>query len=157
MVKTSSEMLERALEIAMEVHKGVPDKAGAPYILHPIRVALRLNREPEQIVALLHDVLEDGQSKGWTRDRLAGEGFPVDLLDALECVTKRPDEQGDDRYMAFIQRSAHNPMARRVKMADLLDNMNLLRIKAPTEKDLKRVNMYHGAYKVLEAAERSEP
>ena len=157
MVKTSSEMLERALEIAMEVHKGVPDKAGAPYILHPIRVALRLNREPEQIVALLHDVLEDGQPKGWTRDRLAEEGFPEDLLDALECVTKRPDEHGDDRYMAFIQRSTHNPMARHVKMADLLDNMNLLRIREPAEKDFKRVAMYHGAYKVLEAAERSEP
>jgi len=98
MLKTSSDMLERALEIALEVHKGVPDKAGAPYILHPIRVALSLDREPEQVVGLLHDVLEDGQSKGWTRSRLAGEGFPEDLLDALDCVTKRPDELGDDRY-----------------------------------------------------------
>jgi len=157
MLKTSSEMLERALEIALEVHKGVPDKAGAPYIFHPIRVALSLDREADQIVGLLHDVLEDGQAKGWTRERLAEEGFPEWLLDALDCVTKRPDEHGDDRYMAFIQRSAHNPMARRVKMADLLDNMNLLRIQEPTEKDLKRVKKYHEAYKVLEAAERSEP
>jgi (p)ppGpp synthase/HD superfamily hydrolase len=157
MLKTSSEMLERALEIALEVHKGVKDKAGAPYIFHPLRVALSLDREADQIVGLLHDVLEDGQSKGWTRERLAGEGFPEDMLDALECVTKRPDEHGDDRYMAFIQRSAHNPTARHVKMADLLDNMNLLRIQDLTDKDLRRVAMYHGAYKVLETAERSEP
>lgn len=156
MLKTSSELLERALEIALEVHKGVKDKAGAPYILHPIRVALSLNREPDQIVGLLHDVLEDGESKGWTRDRLVGEGFPEDLLDALECVTKRPDEHGDDRYMAFIQRSAHNPMARRVKMADLLDNMKILRIQELTDKDLSRVKKYHEAYRALEPAGRYE-
>lgn len=156
MLKTSSEMLERALEIALEVHKGVKDKAGAPYILHPIRVALSLDHEPEQIVGLLHDVLEDGESKGWTRDRLAEKGFPQDLLDALECVTKHPDEHGDERYMAFIQRSAHHPMARRVKMADLLDNMDILRIQAPTDKDLQRVKRYHEAYRVLEAAGRSD-
>lgn len=156
MLKTPSELLERALEIALEVHKGVEDKAGAPYILHPIRVALSLNREPDQIVGLLHDVLEDGESKGWTRERLAGEGFPEDQLDALECVTKRPDEHGDDRYMAFIQRSARNPMARRVKMADLLDNMKILRIQELTDKDLNRVKKYHEAYRALETAGRSE-
>jgi (p)ppGpp synthase/HD superfamily hydrolase len=66
--------LERAIVIAAEGHAGATDKAGAPYILHPLRMMLRLSSPEERIVAVLHDVVED--CPGWTFDRLRNEGFP---------------------------------------------------------------------------------
>ncbi len=156
-MKTASEMLEKALEIALEVHKGTTDKAGAPYILHPLRVALGLEDERDQIVAVLHDVIEDGGACGWTWARLKEEGFPAEILDALECVTKRDGEHGDENYMTFIRRSKTNPIALRVKMADLRDNMEILRIRRPVEKDFTRLKKYIEAYRELAEAARPKP
>ncbi len=51
--------LERAITIAATAHAGQIDKAGAPYILHPLRVMLRVTTEAERITAVLHDVIED--------------------------------------------------------------------------------------------------
>lgn len=139
-------MLERAIEIAVEAHKGQVDKAGAPYVLHPLRMMIRMGSEPEKLTAVLHDVVEDGP--GWTFDRLRSEGFSAAVLEALECITKRDGEP----YEEFIQRSAGNPIARQVKLADLEDNMNILRIAQPTEKDWVRLKKYHRAWQVLKAA-----
>lgn len=143
--------LEHAIAIAAKAHAGVLDKASAPYILHPLRVMLRMQTDEERIVAVLHDVVED---TGWTFDQLAAEGFSRAVLDALESVTKRPeDEDGpsDDtaskleRYMGFIARAARNEIGRKVKVADLEDNMDLSRIADPTAKDFARVAKYRRA------------
>ena len=143
--------LQRAIEIAVEAHRSQSDKAGAPYILHPLRVMMSVETEEERIVAVLHDVVEDGP--GWTFERLEEEGFPSLVIDALRLVTKRPEDQGDDEesYLRFVLRTLTNPMARRVKIADIRDNLNATRLKDLTEKDRLRMNRYLAALRVLEA------
>ena len=137
--------LERAIAIAAEAHAGQIDKASAPYILHPLRVMMRLATEDERIVAVLHDVCEDAPN--WTFDRLRAEGFPKRVLEALDTVTKR---DGED-YEAFVLRAAAHPIGRRVKLSDLYDNSDLSRISDPTERDHQRVARYKRAIAVLEA------
>jgi (p)ppGpp synthase/HD superfamily hydrolase len=83
--------LQRAIEIAVEAHKGQVDKAGSLYVLHPLRVMMSLDTEDEKIVGVLHDVVED--CEGWTWDRLRSEGFSEKIIDALQSVSKTPDEE----------------------------------------------------------------
>jgi (p)ppGpp synthase/HD superfamily hydrolase len=135
--------LERAISIAAEAHAGQVDKAGAPYVLHPLRMLLRLSSTDERIVAVLHDVCED--CPGWTFDRLRGEGFPDHIIEALNSVTKR---DGED-YDAFVLRAAANPIGRRVKLADLHDNCDLSRIAEPSEKDFRRIEKYRRAIDLI--------
>ena len=130
--------LERAIVIAAEGHAGVRDKAGAPYILHPLRMMLRLSSPDERIVAVLHDVCED--CPGWTFDRLRDEGFSDEIIAALDAVTKR---EGED-YEDFARRAAANPIGRNVKLADLA----LSRIAEPTEADYQRIEKYQRAIKL---------
>ena len=125
--------LERAIAIAAEAHAGQFDKAGAPYVLHPLRMMLRLLSNDQRIVAVLHDVCED--CPGWTLDRLRSEGFPDHVIEALRSVTKCDGEN----YEAFVRRAAANPIGRPVKLADLYDNCDLARIAAPSVRDLQRI------------------
>jgi (p)ppGpp synthase/HD superfamily hydrolase len=135
--------LERAIVIAAEAHAGQVDKAGSPYVLHPLRVMLRVSSPDERIVAVLHDVCED--CPGWTFERLRDEGFQDHVLDALRSVTKR---DGED-YESFVRRAAANPIGRRVKLADLEDNCDLSRIAAPTQRDLDRIEKYRQAIELI--------
>lgn len=137
-------LLETAIRIAVEAHAGQKDKNGQPYILHPLRVMARVLTDEEKIVAVLHDVLEDTP---WTADQLQDRGFPSHILQALECVTKRTGEAYDD----FITRSASNPIAIRVKIADLEDNMDLRRLPRITPKDQERLSKYLAAHHRLSA------
>ncbi len=109
--------LERAIAIAAEAHAGQVDKAGAPYILHPLRVMLLLNTIEERIAGVLHDLVED--CPDWTFDRLRHEGFSEPVIAALEAVTKREGEHGDANYMTFVQRAGSDKIGRLVKLADL--------------------------------------
>jgi (p)ppGpp synthase/HD superfamily hydrolase len=140
--------LGTAIAIAAKAHEGQVDKGGAPYILHPLRVMLRLDTIEERIVAVLNDVVED--CKGWSFKRLAAEGFSDEVIEALKALTKR--EEGEPDYEAFVQRAAANPIAIRVKLADLEDNCNLSRIACPTEWDTQRIAKYRGAIEILKAA-----
>ena len=137
--------LERAIQIAVEAHAGQIDKANEPYILHPLRVMFDVQGEDARIVAVLHDVVED--CEGWSLGRLKDEGFSPAVLEALETVTKRDD---DEDYMAFIKRAGANEIGRRVKMADLIDNMDMSRIAAPTERDHQRIAKYERALAYLQ-------
>ena len=141
--------LERAISIAVEAHKGQIDKAGAPYILHPIRVMQSLETDHERIVGILHDVVEDGP--GWTFERLEEEGFSPDVIEALRLVTKRPEDEGKDidAYLRFVRRSLTNPVARRVKAADIRDNLDLTRLSEITPKDVARLTKYTVALRTL--------
>jgi len=127
--------LERAIEIAAAAHAGQIDKAGHPYILHPLRVMLRVDTQHERMAAVLHDVVEDTIV---TLAQLAQEGFPLEVLSAVEALTKRP---GESRLEAAA-RAAEHPIARVVKLADNAENMDLSRIATPTEKDFARLREY---------------
>lgn len=135
--------LERAIALAAQAHEGQVDKAGAPYILHPLRVMLAVNGTLPRIVAVLHDVLED---TALTPQALKAQGFSDEVLDALMCVTRRDGES----YEAFVQRCAQHPTGRVVKLADLRDNADLSRIPKPGPQDLQRQAKYLAAIRQLE-------
>jgi len=134
--------LEKAISIAAQAHEGQSDKAGAPYILHPLRVMMKMSTEAERITAVLHDVIEDTD---WTIERLRREGFRAEILDALDCLTKQDGEE----YGEFIERVKLNPLAVKVKKADLEDNLNVARLKNVTESDTKRLEKYKQAMLML--------
>ena len=135
-------LIEKAIAIAVEAHKGQEDKAGDPYILHPLRVMFRMETKEEMIAAVLHDVLEDTPI---TPDQLKEMGFSETVLKALDSVTKRDGE----RYEDFVQRAALHPIGKKIKLADLRDNMDLSRLEEITDEDIKRVKKYHGALKII--------
>ena len=137
--------LERAIAIAATAHAGQIDKAGAPYILHPLRVMLHVTTNAERIVAVLHDVVED--CEGWSFDRLLGEGYAPEIIAGLKSVTKVEGEAYED----FVKRAAAHPIGRRVKMADLTDNSDLSRISAPTAKDHERIARYQKAIAYIQS------
>ena len=136
-------MLERAIEIAVEAHKGQIDKGGSPYILHPLRVMMSVDGESERIVGVLHDVVEDSD---WTFEDLLADGFSAEVIEALKSVTKISDNED---YDSFIQRAIRNPIGHKVKIADLRDNLDVNRIAELGEKDLQRINKYKKALKIL--------
>lgn len=142
--------LERAIEIAARAHGGQTDKAGKCYILHPLRVMLHVDTVDEQIVAVLHDTLEDTPV---TADMLRTEGFSEEILVALDALTKR---DGETRIQAAY-RAAANPLARRVKLADNADNSDLSRIPKPTEADYARLAEYEKVRAILVAASGDAP
>jgi GTP diphosphokinase / guanosine-3',5'-bis(diphosphate) 3'-diphosphatase len=127
--------LERAIAIAASAHTSQLDKAGQPYILHPLRVMLRVTTPFERMAAVLHDVVEDTDV---TLEQLASEGFPQAVLVAVEALTKR---SGETRLEAAA-RAASDPIALVVKLADNAENMDLLRIAQPTAKDFERLREY---------------
>lgn len=136
-------MLSKAIEIATKAHDGQVDKAGQPYIGHPLRVMAMGTTEEEKIVGVLHDVIEDSD---WTFERLTAEGFSSEVVDALQCVTKLSESEPYDK---FIQRVKANPLAVKVKINDLTDNMDIRRLAYISEKDVKRLRKYLKAYKQL--------
>ena len=135
--------VERAIAIAAEAHAGQVDKAGAPYILHPLRVLLKMTGTDARIVAVLHDVCED--CPGWDFERLRQEGFSEEILTSLDSVTKRDGESYED----FVHRAAADPVGRVVKIGDLEDNLDLSRIAKPTERDFERLSKYRLALERL--------
>ncbi|USF29868.1 hypothetical protein [Clostridium sp. MD294] len=136
-------MLEKAILFALKAHSGQKDKAGKNYILHTLRVMLCFEKEQQQIVAVLHDVLEDSEM---TEQDLKKAGFSQQIIEAVVCLTKKEGEC----YFNYIQRVKQNDVARVVKLADLEDNMNLKRIQNVTQKDIQRVEKYKKAKEMLE-------
>ena len=136
---TPSSLLARAIAIAAVAHERQLDKAGAPYMLHPIRMMMRANTDDERIVAILHDVVEDSE---WTLDELAADGFPPHILAGIDGMTNRDGES----YEAFIERAGRNPISARVKLLDLEDNMTITRLSEVTDKSVDRLKKYHRSY-----------
>ena len=133
-----TQTLERAIAIAATAHAGQVDKGGAPYILHPLKVMLRMSTLEERIVAVLHDVVEDCDI---SLEDLRKEGFSEVVLTAIESLTKVPGESYED----FVERAAQNPIGRVVKLADLEENSDLSRIASPSWEDLERIEKYRRA------------
>ena len=138
--------LEDAIALAVEAHRGHRDKAGQPYILHPLRVMFRLDSETERIVGILHDVVEDSH---YTLDDLRQMGYSEPIVEAIDNLSRREDET----YDQLIKRSAGNPLARRVKLADLEDNMDIRRYPALNDKILEYLARYDRAWRKLKGLE----
>ena len=134
--------LERAIELAAKAHAGQVDKAGQPYILHPLRLMLSVRTPHERMAAVLHDVVEDTPT---SFDDLVAEGFPPEVVAAVRALTKTDGEKRIDA----AYRAAADPVARAVKLADVADNMDLSRIAAPTEKDYARLEEYKQVRAIL--------
>lgn len=131
----------KAMKIAYKVHDGQVDKAGLPYIFHPIHLAEQMDTEEECIVALLHDVVEDTDV---TFEDLEKE-FSQTVIDALKLLTH--DKSVD--YMEYVKTIKNNPIARNVKLADLKHNSDMTRLLSVTEKDIERYNKYQKAIQIL--------
>lgn len=141
-------LLEKAAEICVTRHAGQRDKSGTAYFLHPMRVAMRCATDEERIVAMLHDTVED---TGLTPDDLLAQGFPDDIVDAVMSVTKRPGED----YESFVARAAANPVGRIVKLRDIEDNLDALRLDSIDDTMAARFNKYLRAHRFLLAADSS--
>jgi (p)ppGpp synthase/HD superfamily hydrolase len=137
--------LEHALRVASEAHKGQVDKAGEPYILHPLRVMNSVAGGEEKIVALLHDVVE--KSPEWTLNRLLNEGFSQRVVRGVDALTRRPNES----YADFALRAAADPISRTVKLADLTDNIQMTQGPTPTEEEEARAEKYRRAFELIKA------
>lgn len=136
--------LKRAIEIATEAHGSAVDKAGAPYIEHPLKVMAAVEGDEAKIVAVLHDVVEDCNPP-WSFEKLRAEGFSEVVLKGLDAVTAR---KGED-YTDFVRRACADPIGKMVKIADLRDNMDLSRISNPTAKDFARLEKYRVALQAI--------
>lgn len=134
--------LERAIEIAVAAHRGQRDRAGRPYILHPLWLMLQFEDLDAMIVAVLHDTVEDSDV---SLQGLSAEGFAPHIIEAVGALTRREDES----YEAFVQRSRSHPLARRVKLADIEHNLDVRRLKQIRSGDLERIEKYHRAWRVL--------
>ena len=135
--------LERAMIIATDAHKNQRDKFGAPYLGHITRVMNAGKTDDERVVGILHDLVEDTP---WTLDDLKKEGFPAHAIEAIRCLTKKSE---DENYDEFVDRIKTNPLAVKVKLNDLMDNLDLRRMPLVTEKDVPRLNKYLKAYRAL--------
>lgn len=125
---------ELALQIAKEAHAGQVDKAGKDYILHPMTVASYMDTDTEKTIAYLHDVLEDTSV---TVDELRNH-FSNEIVDTVITLTHRKDES----YFEYIQRISKSKLAKKVKVADLLHNLDITRIKEPSKQDYERLEKY---------------
>lgn len=134
--------LEMAIALACKVHAGQVDKAGQPYILHPLRLMLKFQSENEKIVAVLHDVVEDGDV---TLEELRQNGFPETVVIAIDSLSKKLGESYED----FIIRLSSSELAKRVKIEDIKDNLDINRLTSLTDEDLQRISKYHRALKYL--------
>ena len=145
--------IDRALEIAVTAHPGAVDRSGKPYFLRPLRIMLKMPDDRSRIVAILHDVVEDNPE--WTFERLSREGFPDEIIEALDCLTWR--KASGESYEDYVRRAASNKLARNVKTADLEDNMDIRRLNRITDKDLTRISRYHRAWTYLQTETEGSP
>jgi hypothetical protein len=135
-------MTKRAIEFAFDAHRGQNDKSGLPYITHPLHVAEQADTEDECVVALLHDVLEDTD---FSAEDMISFGFSDRQVAALKLLCH------DDAvpYLEYVKAIRSNPIARKVKLADLRHNSDLTRLNVVTPRDIERAETYQKAMDLL--------
>jgi (p)ppGpp synthase/HD superfamily hydrolase len=133
-------LLEEAIALACRAHRGqrYPSPEQEPYVQHPLRVMLAVRSFRAQMVAVLHDVLED---TAVTVGHLHSVGFPEDVVAAVVAMTHRPEFT----YEEYIEQVAGDPLAHQVKLADLADNLANNRRLAPTPDVVDRIDRYERA------------
>lgn len=135
-------LTKKAMRVCYQAHSGQCDASGIPYVFHPFHLAEQMDSETEICVALLHDVLEDTD---WTIEDLEREGFPEEVLEPVRLLTHDPEVP----YMDYIAIVRKNPVAKKVKLADLKHNRNLDRLDFISDYDRSRYRKYCEAEKVL--------
>jgi len=135
-------LIETSLHTALRAYAGKIDKAGREYILHPLRVMAKMKTDLEMSAALLHDVLEDSEI---TAEQLLAEGIPAEVVEAVQCLSRKENED----YQDFVARAKKNKLAANVKIADIEDNIDVLRLTSLDEYDLARIKKYHSAWRFL--------
>lgn len=138
-----TELTRKAMNICYDAHHGVKDKSGVPYVFHPFHVAEQMDTEYEVCTALLHDVVEDTD---YTLEDLRKAGFPEEIVSAVACLTKDKNQP----YMEYIDIVKKNPLATKVKLADLAHNSDASRLNCMDEHAAERLKKYAKAKKILE-------
>lgn len=133
---------KKALKFCFLAHKDQVDKSGLPYVFHPFHLAEQMDDEATTIVALLHDVIEDTE---YTLADIEAMGYGKDIIDALALLTHDDDVD----YFDYVKRIKDNPIAKAVKLADLMHNSDITRLDSITEKALERRNKYLKAIEIL--------
>ncbi|MBQ1813120.1 MAG: HD domain-containing protein [Bacilli bacterium] len=133
--------IRKAINIAYDAHMGQNDKFGIPYIFHPVHLAEFMDTEDECIVAILHDVVEDTDV---TFEELEKE-FSNKIIEALKLLTHDKKVPYDE----YIVKLKNNPIAKKVKLADLKHNSDKTRLDHLTPKDIIRNKKYENAIKIL--------
>ncbi len=137
-----TDLTKKALKISFAAHKNQVDIGGLPYVYHPYHLAEQMDDEYSVCVALLHDVVEDA---GVTLDKLEACGFPDDVVDAIDVLTRNKNVP----YLEYITIIKRNELARKVKLADLKHNSDLSRIDHFNEHTFERIARYNEALKIL--------
>lgn len=136
-----------AIRFMKRAHRGQKDLGGKPYWKHPVRVMARLGRSAtivEKHAALLHDVIEDTKT---TFEELEKAGFHAEVLAAVELLT-RPSDLTYRRYIERIIVSG-NTAAMRVKLADLLDNMDHTRTIPDVQRHSRLLSRHREAERLI--------
>jgi (p)ppGpp synthase/HD superfamily hydrolase len=136
-------LVERAIRRALEAHAGQKEENGRPYLLHPLRLMLRMETEQEMAAAVLHDVVEDTPIR---LEDLRAEGFPEEVLAAVALLTH---EKKKVAYREYIERIAADPLACKVKLADLEDNLDVMRLARLGMHETWRLKRYFQAWRRL--------
>lgn len=137
----NTKLTRKAMVIAYNAHANQFDKAGVPYIFHPIHLAEQMDTEIECIIALLHDVVEDTKV---TFEQLEKE-FSKEIIEILKLLTH--DKETD--YMEYVKIIKENPIAKKVKIADIIHNADETRLETITENDILRREKYQKALEIL--------
>jgi (p)ppGpp synthase/HD superfamily hydrolase len=145
----ANDTLEKAIALAVDAHSGQVDKVGAAYILHPLRVMSRMSTNTERIAAVLHDAVEDSDGCV-TFERIAALGAPAEAVEAIRLLT-RTDDGSEAGYQAYIKRLSTNPIALKVKLADLENNLDTRRLSEVSPRDAARLSKYLKTYRKLQA------
>lgn len=136
-----TDLTKKALKISFNAHKDQIDKSGMPYVYHPFHLAEQMDDEYSTCVALLHDVVEDTDM---TLDELS-EIFPKEVTDAITMMTHNDSVP----YLEYVREIKNNPIAAKVKLADLKHNSDLTRLDVVDDKTLERVEKYKKAISIL--------
>ena len=142
--------VKAALKLCFQAHDGQLDRSGIPYVHHPLHLAEQMDTEDEIVVALLHDVMED---TSFTAEDLRAIGVSDTAMEALLQLTH------DDAvpYMDYVRNLKDNPLARKVKLADLRHNSQITRLDEITERDRARVRKYTQAREILGDTSPAQP
>ena len=137
-------LTKKALRLCFDAHKEQTDKTGVPYVFHPFHLAEQMTDEISTVCALLHDVVEDTEI---TLEDLSRMGFPAEVTDVLRLLTHDPAIP----YFDYVRALSVNPIARKVKLADLAHNSDLSRMDASEIDDWarKRTQKYQTAIEML--------
>ena len=135
-------LTKKAMKVCFEAHKDQLDKTGLPYVFHPFHLAEQMDDEISTVCALLHDVVEDTDT---TLENLGSMGFPKEALEALALLTHAPEVP----YMDYVREISRNPIATKVKIADLKHNSDITRLDVIDEYAVKRNEKYSEALRIL--------